>query len=107
MNITDPPALPTHITHAQVRAACEALGFDPKLTTGILVELNIGIKNVYVTHHLLCDGKIFMVGDMAARTTTEIPVRTPDAGPDFDWAEATEELRRLNELLDRRENGDD
>lgn len=72
---TTAPAMPTHITRAQLVAACEALGFDPNVTAGFNLTLLVGAEEVAVIQYERnADGKSYLVGNHAAMNTTRIPV---------------------------------
>lgn len=67
--------VPTHITRAQLIAACEALGFEPKATPGFNLQLLVGTGEVMVIQYLLDEnGRQFLVGDRPAMNTYRIPV---------------------------------
>lgn len=69
------PAMPTHITLDQLRAACEVLGFDPNITAGFNLKIMAGVHEVrVVTYDLDDDGRRYIVGDTPAMNTTVLPV---------------------------------
>lgn len=78
--MTDPTTpgaagLPTHITRAQLLAACEALGISGKFVKGWNFDLRVGVETVTVLKYDLNEnGKRFLVGDHPAMSTTRIPV---------------------------------
>lgn len=67
--------LPTHITRAQLLAACEALGIPSRFTKGWNFGLRVGIETVTVLKYDADEnGKRFVVGGHPAMSTTRIPV---------------------------------
>lgn len=72
------PTLPTHITRAQLLAACEALGLDAAVTAGFNLTIMVGLTSVLVIQYELNEqGHKFIVGETAAMNTFRIPVAEP------------------------------
>lgn len=82
---TTAPAPPTHITHAQLLAACQALGLDAAVTAGFNLKIRAGTTEVIVIQHALNEqGRKYLVADEVAMNTYRIPVREDDPAGDAD-----------------------
>lgn len=66
--------LPAAITRTQLAAACDVLGFDPKVTAGFNLRIFVGSESVTVAQYAQIDGKTQIVGNVAAVNTFHIPV---------------------------------